>query len=98
MLEKFLHQERAPVFTVLSLLLTLTVSVLLVTFAFSSDGFWRVAWTVVVIVPATLLNAAAGIVASLRGEHRGVDTAACGVALWFLMIAVTFCLGRYSGT
>lgn len=90
--EKFLDQKRTPVFTVISVLLTVIVWVLIVMLVLWRPRDWggpiQGLATVLVVVVGTLLNGFAGALASSRGEHRGGQIAGGGVVLWFVTLGV----------
>ncbi len=99
MLEKFLDQKRAPVCTMISLVLDVAVccSLLLVRFHHYDGwgGLVAVPATLLLLVGGSLLNGAVGFVASRRGEYGGAAVAGYGVAVWFLTVAVTWGLAGH---
>ena len=95
MLEKFLKQPRAPIMTVLSLALSLTVSVLMLVLASDRYSLITMPGTVVVLAAGVLLNGFLGIAATSREEHRGLEVAVGGTVLWIAIAAVLARQGRY---
>jgi hypothetical protein len=85
-LYKFVHQERFPVFTTISLLLTIVVEMLIVYVARERNmGFAEIARIPILIglmVFGAVLNSMAGAAADSRQEHRvAIEPAA--IIVWF---------------
>jgi hypothetical protein len=95
MLDRFLRQERTPVFTVISLLLTLLVWLLILLLGYQENGLVGTPVTVILLVGGVPLNGLVGIIASMRDEHRGLEVAVAGVGLWFVTVGALAGSGRY---
>ena len=95
MLEKFLHQERFPVLTAISLLLTLVVWGLVMTLGLGKFDLVRMPATVVLLGVGAPLNGLAGFLASSREEHGGLEVAVGGIVLWLVTAGALGWSGRY---
>jgi hypothetical protein len=100
MLEKFLDQKRAPVCTMISLVLDVAVwcSLLLVRIVRDDSivsGPAKFAATVMLLLVGGLLNGAVGFVASQRGEYGGAAVAGYGVLVWLVTVGVSWGLALF---
>ena len=94
-LRRFLQQERFPLFTVISLLLTLFVWELIMTLGLSEFDLVRLPGTVMLLGVGAPLNGLAGFLASSREEHGGLEVAVGGIMLWLVTAGVLDWSGRY---
>jgi hypothetical protein len=93
-LDKFLEQEKTPVFTVVSLLITILVwGVVFIDLLHKPRDWGGIAQLFILIFVLLLgiaINSVVGGIAAYRGEYCGGRIAAVGVALWFLTILIFF--------
>jgi uncharacterized delta-60 repeat protein len=85
MLDKFIHQERFPWFTTLSILTNLLVWAAIIAYAYSShngfEGLGNGLTTMFAFMVGCVLNVIWGLTAHNRGEYCGFRIAMAGVAL-----------------
>ena len=91
-LDRFLEQERTPVYTSLSMLTTVIVWVIITLDCLTNSHGWGVLVQIflllVVLAVGSPLNIVFGLLATSRGEYCGGRVSAIGIALWLLTLAV----------
>ena len=86
-----MDQERAPVFTAISLLTTIVVQGIIIVVASATYTEMVAIYAALVLagpvlLTAVVVNSVVGIVASVRGEYWGGRIAAMGIALWIVTL------------
>jgi hypothetical protein len=91
-LEGFLKQERTPLYTVVSFLMTVIVWAAITLDCLTGPRDWgglaQAFLLVLALVIGTLINIVLGAIAFSRGEYCGGRLSAIGIALWFVTVAV----------
>jgi hypothetical protein len=88
-LDKFLEQEKAPIFTAVSLLTTVVVWVVVIADILYKPHdpvgpLARFYILILLLLVGLLINAVVGGIAASRGEYCGGRIAAVGIALWLV--------------
>jgi hypothetical protein len=91
-LDRFLEQERTPVYTAVSILSTVVVWAIITMDCLTKPRDWgglaQTFLLVFALVVGSLINIVLGVKAFSRGEYCGGRISAVGIALWFLTVAV----------
>jgi hypothetical protein len=91
-LDRFLWQERTPVYTAVSILTTVIVWAIITMDCLTKPRDWgglaQAFSLVFALVAGSLINIVLGVKAFSRGEYCGGRISAVGIALWFMTVAV----------